>query len=222
VVGESAAASAPTPSPAAAPSASPARSLPVSGTPDIELTEQGAAQVHGARVVFDGIEEGLAWPALAKAIGPHKPGEGVTIQVARNLPVIQLLRAAWTLRAADLHVQSQDDTGVMNAVELRARPEGAPPASGCHLAVFVRPDGSLRVAAPGGLREIMGEAATASLARSLESERAKCPIKYVAFGAESDASPWGPVFDVMLAVDRAKSAGDARYVLGQAVHATPK
>jgi hypothetical protein len=36
----------------------------------------------------------------------------------------------------------------------------------------------------------------------------------VAFGAESPQAPWGPVFDVLLAVDRAKSAGDARYVLG--------
>ena len=107
----------------------------------------------------------------------------------------------------------------MRAIELRARRDGAPPSSGCHLAVFLRPDGALRVAAPGGPREVRGEHAAESLARSLADERAKCPIKYIAFGAESDAAPWGPVFDVVLAVDQQKSAGDARYVLGQALHA---
>jgi hypothetical protein len=67
-----------------------------------------------------------------------------------------------------------------------------------------------------------GDRAAESLARSLEQERAKCPIKYVAFGAETDEGPWGPVFDVILAVDRARSAGDARYVLGQATRAVTK
>jgi hypothetical protein len=88
--------------------------------------------------------------------------------------------------------------------------------------VFLQANGTLRVAAPGGPREVGGEHPAASLARSLAEERAKCAVKYVAFGAESDASPWGPVFDVVLAVDQEKSAGDARYVLGQAMHVTAR
>lgn len=195
--------------------------LAVAPQPDIDLREPGAAVVHGTQVAFDGIEEGLAWPALDKALPPRKPGDVLTLQVARGLPIIHLLRAAWTVRQADLHLQGQDASGAMHAVAMAARRDGAPSATGCHLAVFLRPDGSLRVASPGGPVTIAGDDAPASLARSLEAERAKCPIKYVAFGAESDSAPFGPVFDVMLAVDAARSAGDARYVLGQALHVAP-
>jgi hypothetical protein len=170
-------------------------------------------------VPFDGIAEGLAWPALDKALGPRPAGAVVTIQMARGVPVDDLLRAAWTLRTSDVHLQSADASGTMRAVELRAKREGAPLAVGCHLAVFVRTDGSLRVAAPGGPREVRGDDPPAILARSVEEERGRCALAYVAFGAESGSSPWGPVFDVLLAVDRGKSAGDARYVLGQAMHA---
>jgi hypothetical protein len=202
---------------APAPAAAPA--LPVVGQPDVELRDPRVAIVHGQPVPFDGLEEGLTWPALAKALGPRKAGDVVTLQVARRVPMEDLLRAAWAVHAADVHVQSLDASGAMRAVELRAKRDGAPASPGCHLAVFLRPDGSLRVAAPGGPRDVGGEHAAESLARSLAEERAKCPVKYVAFGSESDAAPWGPVFDVVLAVDQAKSAGDARYVLGQAMHA---
>jgi hypothetical protein len=202
--------------PAAAPAA--ATALPVAAQPDVELRDGHIAVVGGKSVAFDGIAEGLAWPALARALGPRKAGDVVSIQVGRSVPVQDLLRAAWTVRAADVRVQSPDASGVLRVIELRARRDGAAVA-GCHLAVFLRPDGTLRVAAPGGPRDVGGENPPARLARSLEDERAKCPIKYVAFGAESDASPWGPVFDVVVAVDRARSAGDARYVLGQAMHA---
>jgi hypothetical protein len=177
------------------------------------------AVVHGQSVPFDGIEEGLTWPALEKALGPHKAGDVLTIQVARTIPVADLYRTGWAARAADVHVQTPDATGVMHAVEFRARRDSGAPVAGCHLAVFLRPDGSLRVAAPGGPREVAGDHPADSLARSLGDEGARCPIRYVAFGAESDAAPWGPVFDVVLAVDRAKSAGRARYVLGQPIHA---
>ena len=211
--------------PAAAPQAQAAvappapAALAVAPQADVELREPGAALVHGAtRIAFDGIEEGLAWPALDKALPPRKAGDVLTIQVARGVPVIHLLRAAWTLRQADLHLQGQDAGGVMHAVPLTARRDGAPSAAGCHLAVFLRPDGSLRVASPGGPVTMTGDDAAASLARSLDAERARCHIKYVAFGAESDSAPFGPVFDVVLAVDAARSAGDARYVLGQAMH----
>ncbi|MGD0527979.1 MAG: hypothetical protein ABSE49_22790 [Polyangiaceae bacterium] len=196
--------------------------LPVTGQPDVELRDPRVAVVHGQSVPFDGIEEGLTWPALQKALGPHKAGDVVTLQVSRGVPIGDLLRAAWAVHAADVHVQSLDASGAMRAVELRAKRDGAPAVAGCHLAVFLQPNGTLRVAAPGGPREIGGDHAAATLARSLADERAKCPLKYVAFGAESDASPWGPVFDVLVAVDQEKSAGDARYVLGQAMHVTAR
>lgn len=192
--------------------------LPIAAQADVELREPHAAVVGGQSVPFDGVQEGLVWPALAKAVGPRKAGDVVTIHVARGVPVMDLARAAWTVRQADVRVQSADAAGTVHVVELRARRDGAPAVAGCHLAVFLRADGSLRVAAPGGPREVGGDSPAASLARSLEDERARCPIKYVAFGAESDASSWGPVFDVMVAVDKGKSAGDARYVVGQAMH----
>ena len=205
------------PDPSAAPPA-----LPVTGQPDVELRDPHVAIVHGQAVPFDGIEEGLTWPALQKALGARKAGDVVTLQVARTVPMQDLLRAAWAVHAADVHVQSPDASGAMHAVELRARRDGAPSISGCHLAVFLQANGTLRVAAPGGPREVGGDHAAASLASSLAEERAKCPLEYVAFGAESDASPWGPVFDVVVAVDQDKSAGDARYVLGQAMHVTAR
>ena len=202
-----------------APSQPPAAELPPTPQPDVDLREPGAAIVHGStRVAFDGIAEGLAWPALDKALGPRKAGDVLTVQVARSLPTIELLRAAWTLRQADLRVQSQDATGDTHVVLLTARKDGAPPTSGCHLAVFLAADGSLRVASPGGPVSLSGNDPGASLARSLEEARRTCAIRYVAFGAESDSSPWGPVFDVIRAVDKARSAGDTRYVLGQAMH----
>jgi hypothetical protein len=205
----------PTPPPAAP-------ALPVTGQPDVELRDPRVAVVHEQSVPFDGIEEGLTWPALQKALGPRKAGDVVTLQVSRGVPIGDLLRAAWAVHAADVHVQSLDASGAMRAVELRAKRDGSPPVAGCHLAVFLQPNGTLRVAAPGGPREIAGDHPAATLARSLADERAKCPLKYVAFGAESDASPWGPVFDVLVAVDQEKAAGDARYVLGQAMHVTAR
>jgi hypothetical protein len=201
----------------------PSAELPPAAQPDVDLREPGAAIVHGStRVPFDGIAEGLAWPALDKAMGPRKAGAVLTVQVARALPTIELLRAAWTLRQADLRLQSQDANGDTHVVLLGARRDGTPPTAGCHLAVFLRPDGTLRVASPGGPVVLSGDDPPASLARSLEEARRTCAIRYVAFGAESDAAPWGPVFDVIRAVDRAKSAGDARYVLGQAMHVVSK
>jgi hypothetical protein len=185
----------------------------------VRIVESGAAIVNGSRVPFDGIAEGLAWPALEKALGPRRASGVVVIEVARSVPIDDLLRAAWTLRTSDVQVQSPDETGALRAVTLRAKRESAPPIEGCHLAVFRRPDGSLRIASPGGPRDIRGDDVAGVLARSLEAERARCSIAYVAFGAESDAAPWGPVFDVVVAVDRARSAGDARYILGQAIHA---
>jgi hypothetical protein len=191
--------------------------IPIAPTPDVDLRDRNAAEVRGQHAPFDGIAEGLAWPSLDKALGPRASAVVVTIQAARAIRVVDVLRAAWTVRANDVRVQTPDENGTLRAAELGAK-ASAVGGSGCHLAVFLRPDGSLRVATPGGLREISADHADDRLAQALENERNKCPIKYIAFGAESDEMLWGPVFDLLVAVDRAKSAGDARYVLGQAVH----
>jgi hypothetical protein len=196
---------APEPSPAAPP-------LPVAASPDVELPELHTALIAGARLVYDGEPHLMAWPALKQSVIALAPHAQRTMQADRSVPMEDVLRVIFALQREDVRVQSKDATGVLRAVELRARQVAT--KSGCHAAVFVRVDGSLRVASPGGGAVLSGDDATENLVRALEHERAQCPIKYVAFGAESGAAPWGPVFDVLVAVDRAKSAGDARYVLG--------
>jgi hypothetical protein len=211
------ASSAPPPSGSAPPAVATEAPPPALRAPDIVLSGTGTADVRGTRVTFDGVAEGLAWPSLDKALGARTPGATIAIRVARTVAVLDVLRAAWTVRANDVELQTLDDSGRLEAANLGARASRASNA-GCHLAVFLRPDGSLRVATPGGPREVTGDRPQEQLARSLAFESTKCPIKYVAFGAESDQAPWGPVFDVMAAVDRAKSAGATRYVLAQAMH----
>jgi len=192
--------------------------------PQIELREPGAATVAGQRVTFDGVAEGLAWPALTKALA-RKAGDTspVVIQAGREVPVIDLLRATWTFRASDVRLQTLDEKGVMYAVEFKAKPASATTVDPkqCHLAVFLLPSGALRVASPAGPQEVGGDRPAESLARALEAARQSCPIKYIAFGGETNDMPWGRVFDVIVAVDRAKSAGGARYVLGEALHVAP-
>jgi hypothetical protein len=220
-------------SPSAATSAAAVMSEPVavpvtpplapSTSPQVELREPGAAIVGGQRVVFDGVVEAFAWPSLTKALG-RKAGDTspVVVQVGRDVPIINLLRAAWTLRTADVRVQSLDEKGVLYAVELKAKPAAPAPPKACHLAVFLLPTGALRIAAPAGPQEVGGDRPAESLANALKATRTECPtIKYVAFGAETNDVPWGRVFDVMVAVDRVKAAGGARYILGEAIHAVP-
>jgi hypothetical protein len=191
---------------------------PPVASPDIELIDRDRARAGGQIVAFDGVAEGLAWPSLAKALQGRSHGAAVHVQAGRVVRVLDVMRAVWTVRGSEVVVQTQDAAARLRAVSLGVAPAAPAPGVGCHLAVFLRPDGSLRVAAPGGPREVTGEHAAEALARALGAERASCPIRYVAFGAESDDSAWGPVFDVMLEVDRARSAGDARYVLAQAMH----
>jgi hypothetical protein len=191
-------------------------SLPPVASPDIELLDRDSARTGGKLVAFDGVTEGLAWPSLGKALQVRAAGT-VRIQAARVVRVLDVMRAVWTVRGSNVVVQTEDGAATLRAIPLGGQ-AAAGAGVGCHLAVFLRPDGSLRVAAPGGPREVTGEHAVDALSRALEVERASCPIRYVAFGAESDEAQWGPVFDVMLAVDRAKSAGNAKYVLGQAMH----
>jgi len=209
----------PSPSPAASPALAP-RLLPATVPPDVDLVARDTAVVRGQRVAFDGLPEGLAWPALDRALSPRALGATVTLQASRDVAVVDVLRAAWTARSA-VRLQTPDASGVLRVAELHPKDPRPAGASGCHLAVFLRPDGTLRVAAPGGALELGGDHPAESLARSIEVGRAACPIRYVAFGADSDAAAWGPVFDLIVAVDRDRSAGDARYVLGQSM-ARPK
>ncbi len=69
---------------------------------------------------------------------------------------------------------------------------------------------------------IPGAKAPEVLAASLSAESTSCAIRYVGFGAENADAVWSQVFDVARAVDREKSAGDARYVLAEPVHAAGK
>lgn len=196
---------------------------PLRGTPypssDVQLHETNAADVGGSRVAFDGIDEGLSWPALVKAVtaraGASTP---LVIRIERTVPTIDVLRAVWSLRAFDIVVETPDASGKLYAIEL-PRKKGSGPLAGkvCHAAVFARPDETFRVAAPGGSREIGGERPADTLVASLAAERDRCAFDYVAFGAESNQVAWSTVFDVMEAVDQARAVGDARYVLGEAM-----
>jgi hypothetical protein len=198
------AAAAPAPSPLLAPA-------------DVDLRD-ASALVAGNVVPLDGLDEGLAWPALRVAVA-RKPGDHapLTIAVARAVPMRTVLRAVWTLRDADVHMETPDAAGVLRVIELRPKPD-APSTAGCHLAIFVGKSGTLRIAAPGGPTAIPGPDAPLALARALADERTRCTLRYVAFGAEDPDTSWGAVFDVAWAVDRDRSAGDARYVLGEPVH----
>jgi hypothetical protein len=186
-----------------------------SPSPDVRIHETKTADVGSAHVPFDGIEEGLSWPALVKAVGSR--GGPVVVDVERAVPTMDVLRAVWSLRAFDVVVQTPDAAGKTYAVDLPQRKDAPPSGKTCHAAVFARSDGTIRVAAPGGSREVGGERPIETLVASLAAERDRCAFDYVAFGAESNQAPWSTVFDVMAAVDEARAAGDARYVLGEAM-----
>jgi len=182
---------------------------------DVELRDGSSAIIAGRAVPMDGVTEGLAWPGLDAAVhrGPHAV---VVLAVGRDVPVSTVLHAVWTLRDAEVRVQTPDAAGAVRVLDLRPKPE-VPTEAGCHLAVFVLPNGDLRVAGPGGPRMITGRDASSSLARALSDERVQCTIRYIAFGADDAKAPWGSVFDLARAVDRDKAAGDARYVLGEPI-----
>jgi hypothetical protein len=197
------------PPPAAAPAAVALRPA------DLELQAADTAVVGGRPVAFDGEAEGLSWPNLERAL-PRKPGEGgeVTIAVTREARMRDLLRAAWTLRAADVRVQTRDAAGKERGIVLHTKPTF--PSMGCHVAIFVG-DTGVRVSSPSGSPAPAGPLATVDVVRWVHGLRAGCPIRYVAFGAESNDSPWGAVFDVVIALDDARAAGPTRYVLAEAM-----
>jgi hypothetical protein len=181
-------ANAPPPAPASAPVAA------VLSTPDVDLRDAKGARVGSQAVPMDGVAEGLAWPALRLAVN-RKPGDHapLTIAVSRDVPLGTVLRAVWTLRDADLRLQTPDVGGTPRVLPLHPSPEPASP--GCHLAVFVATNGDLRVAYPGGPRSIPSPDAAGALAQALNVERMRCPIRFVAFGAESADAPWSAPVD---------------------------
>jgi hypothetical protein len=197
------------------------KELAPAAAPDVEIRDASGAVVAGKAVGMDGVAEGLAWPGLRAALA-RKPGDhtALTVAVARGVPLGLVLRAVWTLRDADLRLQTADASGAVHVLELRPKPDVPPAADAteCHLAVFVAPSGDVRVATPGGPHVISGAKAADGLAAALAAESPGCPIRYVGFGAENADAAWSQVFDVARAVDRDKSAGDARYVLAEPVH----
>ena len=207
---------------AAAPPAPPSPIAPpplVPGQPLVELRAPGAAVVNGLPIAFDGVEEALVWPALDRAIPDETYAGEVVLRIDRAEPTKDVLRAVFTLREADLRLEGTDKAGAARFVSLRKKPHHAGDADGarCHLAVFVRQDGSLRVAAPGGPRELDAPRATERLVDALQATEQDCPISYVAFGALDASVTFGSIFDVILAVDAASAAGNARYVLAEPV-----
>lgn len=191
--------------------------LAVSASPDVVFPAAGVPFVRGERVPFDGVTEGLQWPALIKAIG--RPTSGVvTLEVSREVALLHVLRACWSLGSLDLRVQSRDETGILHAIALPKK-RGARAPKGCHAAVFRRPNGTFHVVAAGGPYEVGGDLPTETLVATLAAESATCPFSYVAFGATSSSMPWGPIFDAVVAIDRAKAVGTARYVLAEPGHA---
>ncbi len=194
--------------------------LPATVDVSIAASSPPSAVVGGRAVPMDGLAEGLVWPALRAAVS-RKPGDHAPLWIAvpRDTSFNTVLRAVWTLRDADLRIVTPDVAGGARVLVLRSKPDA--PAAGCHLAVFVSPAGDLRLAFPGGPRTIAGADAAGALARALAVERARCDIRYVAFGAERSDATWGAVFDVADTVDRDRSAGEARYVLAEPIDATP-
>jgi hypothetical protein len=187
----------------------------------LELSERNVAIVGGERVAFDGEAEGLAWPALGKTFAGRDKGERVVLSVSRTVPVVDVLRAAWTLRGWDLAIETLDANGQPATLELRARRAAPTPsatreaARACHLAVFVAKNHELSIATAAGPQRMSGEDALPRFVHALDDARTQCRIRFVAFGAESKDQSWASVFDVALGVQRAGAAGDARFVLGE-------
>jgi hypothetical protein len=202
-------------------SVSPVAAAPPGTAVGLRADNPPTALVGSSVVAMDGVAEGLAWPALRAAVN-RKPGDHAPLAIAvpRDVLVSTVLRAAWTLRDADLQIVTPDAAGTPRVLPLHPKPDSASP--GCHLAVFLSDNGDLRVAYPGGPRGIAGADAAGELARALADESAKCAIRYVAFGAERETASWGAVFDLAERVDREKSAGDARYVLAEPVGASTR
>jgi hypothetical protein len=199
--------------------------------PQIELGAPNHATAFGEGVAFDGVAEGLYWPALAHAFasrgeskseskGESKGGGATRVVLAapRDARVLDVLRAVWTLREADVEVQTLGPGNEVRPLVLAKRPATRPDGPTCHAAVFVGPESSLRVALPGGSVAVHD---VAELVASLGAGARSCTVRWVAVGAESPSAAWGGVFDVAYTVQASQVAGKARVVLGEPVASKP-
>ena len=196
----------------------PVSSLLAPAEPTVEIRSANRAFLGTEEVAYDGLDQGLAWPALERAVAKSSMSKPV-VQVARDVPIQTVLRAVFSLRGGNVRLQTPDERGVMRAVELKAKPSTEAPTgrSACHVAVFVKSDGSFRLASRAGPKDLAPPDNDKALVDLLSAENEACPLRYVAFGGESNDALWGAVFDVLFAVERERAAGDARYVLGEAM-----
>jgi hypothetical protein len=188
-------------------------SPPPLAPPFVEIGAPDHAQAGGEAIAFDGAPQGLLWPALARVYAAKaKPGERIVVAAPRNARVLDVLRVVFTLREADLEVQTLGPGDEVRPLLLPKRPATRPEGPTCHAAFFVSPEGHLRAALPGGAVQVKD---TATLVTSIARGASTCRIRWLAFGAESNDMAWGWVFDVAAQVDHAKVAPGARFVLAE-------
>jgi hypothetical protein len=202
------------------PSPAPAAAEPLAlAPPGVELGAANHATAFGEGVAFDGVAEGLYWPALAHAFASKGQGAArVVLAAPRDARVLDVLRAVWTLREVDVEVQTLGPGNEVRPLVLAKRPATRPDGPTCHAAVFVGPQSRLRVALPGGS---VGVRDAAELVTSLGAGARSCTVRWVAVGAESPSEAWGGVFDVAYTVQASQAAGKARVVLGEPVVKKP-
>ncbi len=183
----------------------------VLATPLIEIGAPDRATAFGDAIVFDGAAEGLGWPSLSRAVKANaKNATRVVVAAPRNARVLDVLRAAWTLHDMDVEVQTLGPGNEVRSLVLAKRPAVRPDGPTCHAAVFVSPEGKLRVALPGGSVTVRD---TDELLASFAHGARTCAIRWLAFGAETNDMAWGWVFDAAAQTSRAAPA--ARIVLGE-------
>jgi len=203
----------------AAPAAQPGTAAPeVLAAPAIELAAPDHATAFGAPVAFDGVPEGLYWPALARAFTANRGrADRAVLSAARNTRVLDVLRAVWTLREVDVEVQTLGPGNELHPLVLAKRPAQPPDGPTCHAAVFVSPEGKLRVAVPSGS---VGVKDVPELVASIAQGVRGCQVRWLAFGGETQAMGWGWVFDVAYSVQASRVAPSSRFVLAEAMGGT--
>jgi len=195
----------------------PAASSPEAlAAPQIELGAPEHATAFGEALIFDGVAEGLYWPSLAHAFATkHQGAQGaarVVLAAPRDARVLDVLRAVWTLREADVEVQTLGPGNEVRPLVLAKRPAARADGPTCHAAVFVGPESRLRVALPGGSVAVHD---APELVASLAAGARSCTIRWIGVGAESANDAWGGVFDIAYTVQASQVAGKARVVLAE-------
>jgi len=89
----------------------------------------------------DGVDGGLVGPALDKAVPDETYPGDVVVESDRAEPMVDVRRAVFTLREADLRLQGEDATGARRFVTVAARTRHERRAGACRLAVFRDDDG---------------------------------------------------------------------------------